>query len=130
MFEVDTYDKSTNTYAFGKGGNQGARGNNKGGDWFVENLPEELDYPGEFYYDEPSGDLYLWHNGTGSPPVNATVVVPQTQVLLNLTGTQWDPVKGVSVPLWKRPNDMTKSRFLQSANFYVFPTLGQALGRL
>jgi hypothetical protein len=51
-------------YTFGKGGNQGARGNNAGGDFFVENVWEELDYPSEFFFDSAKGDLYLWHNGT------------------------------------------------------------------
>ena len=36
MFEIDDYDAAKNTYKFGKGGNQGARGNNKGGDFFVQ----------------------------------------------------------------------------------------------
>jgi hypothetical protein len=31
---------------------QGARGENTGGDFFVENVIEELDYPSEFYYDK------------------------------------------------------------------------------
>jgi hypothetical protein len=51
-------------YTFGKGGNQGARGNNAGGDFFVENVWEELDYPSEYFFDSAKGDLYLWHNGT------------------------------------------------------------------
>ena len=31
---------------------QGARGENTGGDFFVENVIEELDFPSEFYYDK------------------------------------------------------------------------------
>ena len=46
MFEIESYDKTTGNFSFGKGGYQGARGNNNGGDWFVENIFEELDYPG------------------------------------------------------------------------------------
>jgi len=38
---------------------------------------------------------YLDYNGTGAPPSTLSIVVPQKQVLLNITGTQWDPVKGV-----------------------------------
>ena len=44
MFEVGTHSPD-GTYTFGRGGNQGARGNDKGGDWFIENVFEELDYP-------------------------------------------------------------------------------------
>ena len=38
-----------------------------GGDFFVENVMEELDYPGEFFFDKSAGKLYLFHNGTGAP---------------------------------------------------------------
>eukprot|EP00425_Heterocapsa_triquetra_P004269 CAMPEP_0195159552 /NCGR_PEP_ID=MMETSP0448-20130528/186222_1 /TAXON_ID=66468 /ORGANISM="Heterocapsa triquestra, Strain CCMP 448" /LENGTH=653 /DNA_ID=CAMNT_0040198351 /DNA_START=30 /DNA_END=1987 /DNA_ORIENTATION=+ len=97
MFEVDHYDPATNNFTFGKGGNQGARGENTGGDFFVENVFEELDAPGEFFFDKATGDLFLFYNGTGAPPQDMEVVVPQKQVLLNMTGTQWDPVKDIVV---------------------------------
>ena len=51
--------------------------------------------PGEFFHDEKTGKLYLYYNGTGVPPASTTVVAPQQQVLVNMTGTQWDPVKDV-----------------------------------
>jgi hypothetical protein len=41
MFEVENYDTATGNFTFGKGGNQGARGSNEGGDWFIENVMEE-----------------------------------------------------------------------------------------
>ena len=96
MFEVGAVDTKTSNFTFGKGGNQGARGNNEGGDWFVENVLEELDYPGEFYFDKQSSKLYLFYNGTGKPPAAATVVAPQLKTLVNVTGTQWAPVVNVS----------------------------------
>ena len=126
MFEVESYDPKTGNFSFGKGGNQGARGENKGGDYFVENvfeearrrashphrfcrvrpptprptpapplLPAQLDNPGEFFYDKKAKKLYLYHNGTGAPPAD-DVVVPKLRTLLNLTGTQWAPVKNVT----------------------------------
>ena len=95
MFEVGSYDKSANNFTFGKGGNQGARGENTGGDFFVENVFEELDNPGEFFYDRKLGKLYLFHNGTGAPSKTATVVAPQMRTLINVSGTQWDPVTDV-----------------------------------
>jgi hypothetical protein len=97
MFEVEGYDESKGTFAFGKGGNQGARGNNNGGDFFVQDVFEELDYPGEFFYNRSTKELYLWYNGTGAPPSTAEFVVPRKQVLVNLTGTQWKPVKDVKL---------------------------------
>merc|ERR1712070_412814 len=97
MFEVEKFDPSTNTYTFGKGGNQGARGNDKGGDWFVENVFEELDQRGEFFFDSKASELYLFHNGTGKPPAETEVIVPQMRTLINISGTQWDPVKSVTI---------------------------------
>ena len=99
MFEVDAtmYSAAANNFTFGYGGFQGARGSDKGGDFFIENVFEELDNPGEFFHDEKTGMLYLYHNGTGAPPAAATVVVPQVKVLLNVSGTQWDPVKDLKV---------------------------------
>ena len=38
MFDVGKYDPSKNEYTFGKGGNQGARGNNNGGDFFIQDV--------------------------------------------------------------------------------------------
>ncbi|CAJ1407030.1 unnamed protein product [Effrenium voratum] len=97
MFDVAKYDQQTGNFTFGRGGNQGARGENKGGDFFIENVMEELDHPGEFFFDKDSHKLYLYYNGTGAPPADASVVVPRLQVLVNLSGTQWKPVKGVQI---------------------------------
>jgi hypothetical protein len=97
MFHVAEYDPKINNITFGVGGNQGARGNENGGDWFVENLLEELDHPNEFYYDKRTQNLYLWYNGTGAPPLDASFVVPQLRTLVNATGTQWNPVKNVTL---------------------------------
>jgi len=96
MFKIGNYNAATNNFTFGYGGFQGARGNDNGGDFFVENVFEELDHPGEFFFDKKAGKLYLFHNGTGAPPAD-TVVAPQTQVLVNMSGTQWNPVRNVSL---------------------------------
>ena len=96
MMKIANYDSKTGNMTFGAGGNQGARGNNKGGDWFIENLIEELDAPGEFYYDQKSHKLYLFYNGTGAPPEDTDFVVPQLRTLVNMTGTQWDPVQDIT----------------------------------
>lgn len=112
MFEVGDYDKASGNMSFGYGGFQGARGSNSGGDWFIENVMEELDNPGEFFFDESTSKLYLFHNGTGAPPASATVVAPQKQVLLNVSGTQWDPVKNTK---------HTGITFSASAYTYMMP---------
>ena len=38
MFRVGEYNATTHNFSFGHGGFQGARGENSGGDWFVENV--------------------------------------------------------------------------------------------
>lgn len=96
MFEVGNYDQATNNFTFGHGGFQGARGENSGGDFFVENIFELLDYTGEFFYDKKSEQLYLFYNGTGAPPKDMEFVVPHLKVLVNFTGTQWNPVKNIT----------------------------------
>jgi hypothetical protein len=100
MFEVESYDPVNNNFTFGKGGNQGARGHNRGGDFFVENVWEELDQPGEFFHDRKAGKLWIIFNDTGasiSGPGDVDVVVPQLQVLVNATGTQWNPVTSLTL---------------------------------
>jgi len=99
MFEVADggYDSSTNEFKFGKVGNQGARGSDKGGDFFIENVMEELDNPGEFFFDKATSKLYLFHNGTGAPPATTTFIAPQIPVLVNISGSQADPVVGFTV---------------------------------
>jgi hypothetical protein len=96
MFEVGSYDAKANNFTFGKGGFQGARGNDKGGDYFVENVFEEFDYTGEFFYNRSTEELFLSYNGTGAPPSDMEVVVPHLQSLMNITGTQTEPVKNVT----------------------------------
>lgn len=112
MFEVANYDSKTGNFTFGRGGNQGARGSNEGGDFFIEGVMEELDNPGEFFHDKRTGQLYLFHNGTGAPPADATFVVPQKQVLVNASGTQWNPVKNIR---------LQNLKFSASAFTYMMP---------
>jgi hypothetical protein len=103
MFEVASYDNATNNFTFGKGGNQGARGANTGGDFFVENVWEELDAAGEFFHDRESGRLYIIFNGTGAEPNisdrpdGLDVVAPQLHVLINASGTRWNPIHNVTI---------------------------------
>ena len=52
---------------------------------------------GEFFFDKKTSNLYLVHNGTGAPPADATFVVPQKQILVNMSGSQWDPVTDVKL---------------------------------
>lgn len=51
MFDVDEFNSSNTaqTLKWSKGGFQGARGSDRGAEWFVEGVREELDYPFEFF---------------------------------------------------------------------------------
>ena len=57
MFKFGAFDPANSTVVFGEGGFQGARGSNDGGDFFVENIFEELDARGEFFFRD--GKLYV-----------------------------------------------------------------------
>lgn len=96
MFEVGSYDSSTGTFMFSKGGFQGARGNDNGAEFYIENVFEELDYPDEWFFDEKSKMLYVWYNGTGAPPEDTVFEVTQLKTLFMVMGSQEEPVKQVS----------------------------------
>jgi len=85
------------TYLFSTGGFQGARGDKVGEDFYIENVFEELDSPNEWFFNSTTQLLYLWYNGTGAPPAKTAYVVTNLKVLLNITGTQASPVKGVTL---------------------------------
>lgn len=112
MFDVAHYDASTGNFTFGRGGNQGARGENEGGDFFIEGVMEELDHPGEFFFDKRTHKLYVFHNGTGAPPTDARVVTTLKQVLINASGTQWKPIKNLT---------LQGIKFTASAHTYMMP---------
>lgn len=64
--------------------------------FFIENVLDELDAPGEWFYDAAASKLYMWYNASGAPPTDGTVSVTQLAVLVNSTGTQAKPVTGLS----------------------------------
>ena len=78
------------------------------GSWYVENVREELDAPGEFFFDEVTEELFLWPNATRpdgrhddglaalAPPAGS-LVVPQLQTLIRFKGTMAAPVKDVTI---------------------------------
>ena len=102
MYNMSGPIDSNGDVKFGTGGFQGAEGHSKGAEWFVENVIEELDAPNEFYFDKTSKELYLYYNGTGTPP--STVEVPQLAELIVIQGTKQttaaiageDPVSNVT----------------------------------
>jgi len=115
MFEVSSHDESKGRLTFGRGGWQGGRnwcrcdqctyagpwcnltGDSRiiGGDWYVEGVREELDSPGEFYFDNATKMLYFWPNGTDEADLD--LVVPRLKTLVHVKGTSASPVANVSI---------------------------------
>ena len=112
MFNIDSYDAASGEYTFGHGGFQGARGSDSGGDWFVQNVFEELDAPGEYFFDTREKKLYVFNNESATDYPKGTFIVPQKKILVNVTGTQWKPVKN---------HKLSGIRFAHSAITYMEP---------
>ena len=69
-----SYDagSKTGSMTFLAGGFQDARGSNDAGEFYVENVAEELDAPAEWYYDEATQTLTFAYNQTQVPPTPNT----------------------------------------------------------
>lgn len=102
MFDINEFDveaNGTGAIIVGRGGFQGARGG-AGSDWFISNVLEELDHPGEFYVDKRSKTLYLVSNSSGGAPPSPDLVIEAVQqhTLVSVVGESMDkPVVGVSL---------------------------------
>ena len=82
---------------FGAGGHQGGEGCDVAGEWFIENVREELDAANEYFYDASKKELLFAYNGTGSPPSSDAVVVPQLANFVELRGSQERPIRNVTI---------------------------------
>ena len=67
------------------------------GPWFVSNVFQELDAPGEFFYDPATKRLFVFYNATsGTPPPSGWgLASPQLEVFFNMSGTPAAPVSDV-----------------------------------
>lgn len=66
-----------------------------GNRFFVENVREELDAPGEWYLDRRSGDLYYWPADAAFPEV--TVTAPAMDRLIVLAGKPESPAQHIVI---------------------------------
>jgi hypothetical protein len=96
MFEIEAWEPSTQTVAFGKGGFQGARGG-PGSEYFLENALEFLDAPGEYYYDAAGETLFYFNNATGAPALDTVFEVPALATLVRVNASQAAPAVGISL---------------------------------
>ena len=98
QFSVASHQPNTSELLFGYGGFQEARGSGvkKGQHYFIENVLEELDTPGEWFLDSKQATpvLYFWPNSTAasdaastaSPAAPAEVVLPLLDTLVSVDG--------------------------------------------
>jgi hypothetical protein len=120
-----THAAGVTTFTFDEiGGQQCNRPEGSHGQILVENVEEELDSPSEFWFDEDSRTLTLWHNASvGNPPPTdgSLQAVTTLAVLINATGSQAAPIVGLHIQdLGFR--DTAPAAFLP----HVAPTGGQS----
>ena len=107
IFQIDKRDETNRSLTWTKGGFQEARGAGRGAEWYVDNIFEEMDSPGEWYYDDDHMILYFVQNGTELPEEGVGAVLDQ---LIVITGSAEEPVKNVTI---------TKLTFAHSATTYM-----------
>jgi len=85
------------TIAFGYGGYQEARGSgiNKGQRFFIENVAEELDSPGEWWYDLRKGLLYVFPNASVDVRT-AELALPLADAVVTVVGAPGAPAMGIA----------------------------------
>ena len=112
MFRVLSQDFTNKTFTLDPlGGQQEARGDSTGAEWYIENARELLDAPREWYFDVHTSKLYYMPNSTaeynaalgyreeegGNADALTTIVIPSLKTLIKIEGTQAAPVKGITV---------------------------------
>ena len=65
--------------------------------WFVENVLEECDSPGEYFYDASGQALFYTFNATDKPTGQEEFSLTRTKVIFNVSGTMADPVRNVTI---------------------------------
>jgi hypothetical protein len=88
MFEIgaEVHSDQGDFFMFTAGGNQGGEGDDRAGEWWIENVIEELDVPNEYFHDEVAQELHIIYNGTGAPPAELELEVPQLATLIEVRG--------------------------------------------
>lgn len=103
QWKIKGIDFSADSIWFGEGGQQiGAKWShnpevlNKASRFFVDNLFEELDAPGEWFLDKQKSILYYYPE-PGTDLRSACMEVPILEQAIQFRGTQHDPVEHVSL---------------------------------
>jgi hypothetical protein len=124
QWRVKHIDWDQNVLWFGRGGQQmGAKWHAAPCDvsersrFFIENVFEELDAPGEWYLDSEQNRLYFWPPA-GVDLAAALVEVPQLQQLVRIVGAPERPVRGLALEGFRFAH--TAATFLEP---YCVPSL-------
>ena len=91
QFAIDRRDNSTQEITWSIGGFQEARGCATGVEWYVENVFEELDSPGEWYFDDLDNKLYFYPNDSAPASGIGTVL----DRVIGIHGSMDNPVRNV-----------------------------------
>ncbi len=100
QYRIKEIRSTENKVILGEGGWQlqrayGVGGKGNGASWyFIDNIFEELDTPGEWFLDKESNQLYYYPN-KGEKLSEVTVEVPVVKDLIQLKGTNENPVKNI-----------------------------------
>jgi hypothetical protein len=65
--------------------------------WYVDNVFEECDAPGEYYFSAEEKALYYTFNATEGPTGLESFALTTTKVIFNVSGTQAVPVVNVTI---------------------------------
>lgn len=97
MYEMENLYASNSTIMFARGGWQEARGSGiRNNHYYVENIFEELDAPGEWFVDVNSSTLYFYPNNTQlNGKSTDEFVAPVLQKLVTFEGSKEDPVRHI-----------------------------------
>eukprot|EP01137_Pigoraptor_chileana_P024016 Opistho-2@91291 len=96
QFRIDSHNETANTFQWTYGGFQEARGEPLGGtEYYIENLLEELDAPGEWYLDYKTNNLYYYPNSTNFQ--SAVYTASGLETIIRIEGDKKEPVRNVSI---------------------------------
>ena len=65
--------------------------------WYVDNVFEECDAPGEYYFSSAEKALYYTFNATEGPTGDESFALTTTKIIFNVSGTQARPVRNVTI---------------------------------
>jgi hypothetical protein len=94
QFAVESQNKDTRQITWSKGGFQEARGAKLGAQWYVENIRELLDAPGEWYYNDQNSTLFYYPNQTTNPKFGVGTFLEQ---LVSINGSMDNPVINITI---------------------------------